>query len=142
MSDKVKTLLQETLMPLTEAGGGVLKIKRGDNVGPFLGRIYVLQEMSKFAEEQLKIAWKDAEAENILPDDLELRETEGERIVMESDQFSCVVNVAKPRANFNKDKFIDAVVVKFKIPKGKLEALAATSTKDSAAPLSKKVLEA
>ena len=142
MTDKIKTLLQDTLKPLAEVGGGVLKFKRGDNIGPILGRIYVFQEMEKYAKDQLKIAWKDAVTEDIISGDDVLRDTAGERIATESNQFSCIVNVEKSRANFNKEKFIETVATKFKIPKGKLEALAETSTKDSAAPLSKKILEA
>src|ERR1019366_2155702 len=111
MTDKIKTLLQETLQPLAETGGGILKFKRGDNIGPILGKIYVYQEMEKYAKEQLKTAWKAAVTEDVLSDDSTLRDTAGERIATESDQFSCIVNVEKSRSNFNRDKFIETVAV-------------------------------
>lgn len=141
-SKETKTRLVEQLNSLAEVNGRVLKVKRGDNKGPLLGKIYIWQEAEKYAKDQLKAAWKAALDEGIIDTDDKLREDEGEeRIVMESDQFTAMVKVGTPAKPFSKEKFIEAVAKKYKIDAAKLEALATGCTKDSAAPLSKRIVE-
>jgi len=143
MTEKCKDRLTAQLDQLAAINGPVLKIKRGDNQGPLLGAIFLWQETVKEAKERLESAWKAAVDADIIPDDDSLREKKGETIITESDQFSCVAEVEKPRKVFNRDKFIDAVAKKFKIDRARLDAIAVASpcTTDSKAPLSKRILE-
>lgn len=144
MTDKpIKARLTAVLEELTKpTSGEVLKIKRGDNFGPILGKLYVLQEMASWAKSELESAWASAATEGVLPPDDDLRAEQGERIVTESEQFSVIVSVAKPRATFSRDKYITAVAKKYKIDRFRLEGMVASATTDSKPPLSKKVLEA
>lgn len=141
-SKEVKTRLFEQLDTLAEPNGKVLKFKRGDNQGPILGRIYFWQETQKRAKSELEAAWKAAKDEGVVDSDEKLREAQGEeKILIESDQFTLMAKVDKPRSTFSRDKFIESVAKKYKIDPAKLNAIAAACTTDGLAPLSKRVIE-
>ena len=74
-----------------------------DNTGTFLGEIFTWQEVSKFADDKLKDAWKEAQGNGLIPADDDMREKydEDEHIVVESNAFSCIVTVGKPRETFD-----------------------------------------
>jgi hypothetical protein len=143
MASETKPIKTQLLAQLKEviSSTGALRAKRGDNFGPVLRKLYLLQEMSDYAEDELKAAWAEATKEGVLPPDDDLREEKGERIVTESEQFSLIVSVDKPRKTFSRDKFVEAIAKKFKIDRAKLDALIATATTDGKAPLSKRILE-
>lgn len=137
---KTKDRLMEALTALP----GLVRHRNGDNRGPMLGKLFIWQETKKFAEEQLKAAWLEAAAEDLLePDDVLREGTPGEEhIVVESNQFSVVVKVDKPRQTFSRDKFIATVARRFKLDPAQLDTIAKTCMVDSAAPLHKSILEA
>jgi hypothetical protein len=138
-----KDRLLDFLSELAVANGTILKTRKGDNLGPALGRVFVWQETKRIAEEELKEAWKAVQDAELIPTDDVLRE-EGqgeEKILLESSNFSVITKVDKPRDVFSRDKFITLVAKKFKLDQGRLEALAQTCMVPSAAPLKKRVLE-
>lgn len=113
------------------------------NVGSLLGEIYLWQVATDIASDRLKAAWKELEAEELLPSDDKLRtDVEGELVALQSPHFSLQIKVAKPRESFDKDMFIEKASKKFKIDKHKLIELSRECVKLSKAPLTKKVLEA
>jgi hypothetical protein len=137
----VKDRLFERLLELP---GKVLKARNGDNLGPVLGEIFVWQEVARYAKGALDSAWKAAVDGDIIDNDEVLR-AEGpgeERILSESNSFSIIAKVDKPRKTFSRDKFIAEVARKFKLDRARLDALAETCMSESAAPLHKRVLEA
>jgi hypothetical protein len=140
---KVKSRLDQELNELAGATGkGLARIKKGDNQGSYLADIFIAQETKKWAEDRLKGAWKAAVDDGVVPEDDALREqAKGEHIITESSQFSCVVKVDTPRANFDKEAFITQVAKKFKIDAAKLTALAETCKGKGQPPLTKRVLE-
>lgn len=137
--------LKETLLAALDkmaAPGDLFKVRRDDNHGAVLGKIFIYQEMKKHAEKQLKKAWAEAQEEGLIPPDDELRTSTGETIVLESRQFTCMTKVAAARENFSKEEFMEAVSKRFKIDMTKLKALAQGATHDGAAPLEKRIVEA
>lgn len=115
-----------------------------DNTGTFLGEIFTWQEVSKFADDKLKDAWKEAQGNGLIPADDDMREKydEDEHIVAESNAFSCIVTVGKPRETFDLEKFISEVARKYKLDPHRLSVLATTCVKASKAPLTKRIREA
>jgi hypothetical protein len=140
---KFKKKLLEELDTLAKPDGGVLSFKRGDNHGPLLGQIFVWQEAKKYAESQLKKAWKTAADEGLIQDDAILREkNQGEEhVIIQSNSFTCMVTVDKPHQTFSKDKFVEAVAKRYKLDRAQLDRVAATCTTDSVAPLKKRIVE-
>ena len=109
----------------------------------YLTTIFVWQEISSFTEKKLKEAWSLAWEAGVIPSDDALRAAgEGEAIVCESDRFSCVAKVTKPRETFDRDKFIGELVRLYKLKRPALEALAEQCKSEGKAALSKRVLEA
>lgn len=143
LEGKIKLRLLSALEDLRNPKRGVCRPAKGDNRDPILADIFIAQEAKAWADKRLKKAWAAAQAEGVVPDDRDLREFgKGEHIVCDSSQFSCIVAVQSPRDNFNKELFIEAVSEKFKINASKLKGLADCCVSKSAAPLSKKILEA
>ena len=114
-----------------------------DNKGSYLGEIFTWQEVSKFADDHLKQAWKAAQENGLIPADDDMREKydNDEHIVTESNAFSCIVTVGKPRESFDQEKFIGEVAKKYKIDPVRLATLAATCKKEGKAPLTKRIRE-
>jgi hypothetical protein len=123
--------------------GGINKVSRNDsNAAPYLRDVFFWQTIGTLAAAKEEAAWKAAQAANLLPSDEKLRENvEGEKIVAESEHYSCIVKVSKPRNNFDKETFLATVARKFKVPLQKLLAIYDASMKEGKAPLSKRVLE-
>ena len=140
---KTKTALLDQLQDLPKPNGKVLKVRKGDNLGPTLGEIFIWQETAKYATEQLRDAWKAAAASNLVEADDVLRQglVGEEKIVVESNDFSIIAKVDKPRQNFSREKFIELVAKKFKLDPVVLTTLAESCLTPSAAPLHKRVLE-
>lgn len=140
-NSKTKDRLLEKLGELR--GAPVLQFKRGDNRGPLLGEVFVWQETKKYAEEQLKKAWKALVAEDIIDEDDVLREAGvgEERILNESNTFSVVATVDKPRRTFNREMFIRLIVQRFRVPAEALQDMVEDAMTDGTAPLTKRVLE-
>lgn len=140
---RIKKRLEAVLEAMLNSKGGVVKPSRGDNKDRYLAAIYVAQETKSWAEARLKQAWVDAQIAGLVPDDALLRNKgKGEHLVCDSSQFSALATVQNPRDNFSKDAFIKAVAERFKIDEGQLKGIADTCLVKSAAPLSKRVLEA
>jgi hypothetical protein len=114
------------------------------NTGPVLFDIFLWQTVKDYADEQLKKAWTAANEEAVVPTDDRMRETldRGEdKIVAESNTFSCIVKVTEPRVTFDKDTFLADCAKKFKVPIAKLVGLAKACGKEGKPPLSKRVVE-
>jgi hypothetical protein len=113
-----------------------------NNVGNYLGDIYLWQVVGEIAADRLKAAWNYLNSDKLMPDDDHLRaNVEGEIVALKSPTFALQVKVAKPRESFDKDLFIEKASKRFKIDKHKLLELSMECTKQSKAPLTKKVLE-
>jgi hypothetical protein len=114
-----------------------------DNKGSYLGEIFTWQEIGKYADDRLKQAWRAVVENDLIPADDDMRERydEDEHIVVESNAFSMIVTVGKPRETFDQEKFIATVARKYKIDLQRLEQLAATCKKESRAPLTKRIRE-
>ncbi len=114
-----------------------------DNTGAFLGEIFTWQEVSKFADDKLKQAWKSAADSGLIPADDDMREKydQDEHLVVESNAFSCIVTVGKPRETFDQEVFIGEVARRFKLNVVVLTKLAAECKKEGKAPLTKRIRE-
>jgi hypothetical protein len=136
--------LKEKLHAMLDGLAKVVKPKRDTaNAGSFLYDIWFFQEMEAFACDRLKIAWKVAQDQGIIPEDDDLRKKQGETIVVDSDRFSCVATVASPAERFDKEVFIDNLVATFpKLKRADVEAVAERSKKKNKAQLTKRVIEA
>lgn len=138
----IKDKVIETLNGLTNPKAGIAKRFSGDNTGPFLSDIYIWQVTEAYAGEKKKEAWKTAQTEGFVPSDTQLRGfAEGDHIVADSKQFSCLVKVTRPHGRFNKDEFVAAVARKYKIKMGELLKLVEQYTEPGAVPLTKRVAE-
>ena len=115
--------------------------RKKSNTSPLLYEIYVAQELVALAEKKEKKAWAALEANGFIPSDAQLRKEEGERIVTESGNFTCIVDVKAPRHTFDREAFIVALAKKYKLPIASLNALAEETVKTGTPPLSKRVME-
>ena len=113
------------------------------NVGSYLGEIFTWQEVGKLADEKLKKAWKAAVEDDLIPSDEAMREKydQDEHIVAESNAFSMIVTVGKPRETFDLEAFVSEVSRKWKINAVVLTKLAAGCKKSGTAPLTKRIRE-
>jgi hypothetical protein len=135
--------LKEKLQAMLDGLSKVVKPKRDTaNAGSYLYDIWFFQEMESFACDRLKIAWKKAQDEGVIPADDDMRATIGETIIVDSDRFSCVATVASPAERFDKEVFIDNLVKTLKLNREKVEAIAERSKKKNKAQLTKRVIEA
>jgi hypothetical protein len=121
-------------------------VKRPDskhNIGATLGEIFTWQTISDIADKKLKGAWTAACADGIIPADDDMRDKydQDEHIVTESNKFSCIVTVGKPRENFDREKFIGEVARKYKLDPVRLSKLAEDCVKEGKAPLTKRIRE-
>jgi hypothetical protein len=140
----VKTRLFDLLQDLDRANGEVLKVKRGDNHGAVLGSIYVWQETKRHAEKALKASWSEAVSEGLVSDDDVLRESAvGEEwMLIESNGFSAVAKLDKPKQLFSRDKFIEKIAKTFHLDRSRLDTIANECCVESKPALSKRVIEA
>ena len=113
------------------------------NVGPTIWPIFYWQVVEDIASKGLKQAWEAAATEGVVNSDDQLRALgEGEHLVVDSNHFSVLASVSKPRLNFDRDLFLDKVAKKYKLDKAKLMALAESCKVEGKAALSKRVVEA
>ena len=113
------------------------------NIGKYLWPIFYWQVISEVADAAFKEAWNAAANAEVFDEDNKLRELgTGEHLLADSDSFSALISVSKPRMNFDREAFIGAVAKKYKIPADKLEALAETCKVKGNASLTKRVVEA
>lgn len=117
--------------------------KSGKSNQKYLNVIYFWQEVSALADVGLKEAWREAQESGMVPSDNDMRALgEGDHMVVDTQHFSVLAKVSKPRANFDRDLFIAHLVKKYKLQKARLEALAETCKVPSKRALSKSVVEA
>lgn len=113
------------------------------NAGKYLWAIFYWQVLSDTADKAFKEAWESAVTAKVLDPDEKLRELgAGEHLLADSNSFSALVSVSKPRSDFDREAFIDAIAKKYKIEKAKLTALATSCTKQGKPSLKKRVVEA
>lgn len=136
--DRVDAYLEQLGLP---ASNVVCKDKA--NVGKYLFDIFVWQEISRRSKKELEAAWKRGQDPEVLPSDEDLRSLgQGEHIVLDSDHFSCIVTVNKPRSNFKLEKFLLELTKRYKQLKyDELLALANTCKEPGAPPLEKRIVE-
>lgn len=138
-----KKRLLDALEEVLEPGGDVLKKVRGDsNHGPLLGKLFILQEMSSYADRELKKAWKELAAEQLIPADDDLRKDKSKRMVLESKQFSLMVSVGEPRKTLDQAWLATEASTKFDVDLAEVSKLIEKCKKEGTPPLSKEVLEA
>jgi len=121
-----------------------LNVKSPDqsNVGGYLADVYLWETIEKLAKGKAEDAWRSLVREHIIPADDTLRENViGRFISTKTDHFIVEVEIKNPRSLFDKEEFIKKVSAEFKIPKHKLDELAATTISHTRAPLTKRVLE-
>jgi len=114
---------------------------RGTNAGASLAAILLWQEVERIAGEEMEAAYKDA---TMLPDDATLREQgEGDHIPYTAGNFILTTKVSKPGARFDKDQFINELAndPACKLGREALMKMALKCTKETKAPLKKRVLE-
>lgn len=120
------------------------KDKQGGNLAKVLHEIFVWQEIAAVANEAMKLGWKALQADEdnggIIDDDETLREKEGERIVASTKYYDALVKVDAPRKNFDRELFIANVTRKFNLPLARVAAIADTSKKESASPITKRIV--
>ena len=123
--------LGDTVMPKPKGNLKVLDV------------IYYWQEVSTHADKQLKSAWLSAQEAGLVKTDDDMRALgEGEHIVVDSQAFSVLAKVSKPRELFDRDLFIATLVKKYKLERGRLEAIAENCKVPCKPSLSKSVVEA
>jgi hypothetical protein len=117
--------------------------KNGSNINQLLYDLYFWQEVCKLADTELKKAWKTAQADDGPVDtDDDLRQlTKGEHIVCESDDFSCLVTVQGPRANFDRELFVESLCKAFKLKRASVDKVAENCLVETKPPLQKRVVE-
>lgn len=138
---KLKDILIDAVGKLV---GRVIPAK-GKKSAVYLTEIFAWQEICSHASTKLEEAWVRAHKVGVVPADDEMRKTAGETIIAESDRFSCVAKVSKPRETFDRDKFINEVMRVYKLEPAEhavLMALVERCKVPGKAALSKRVLEA
>ena len=121
---------------------GAYKPDDSGNSARLLHDIWVWQEIKAAADDALRVAWGAAQAAELIPSDKELRADEGggETIVAESQTYSAVVRCDAPRMNFDRDMFVGLVAAKFRLQAGEIAPLVDKAKKETAAPLTKRVI--
>lgn len=136
-------LIKETVAANLDKLARDIPAPRKSNEAKALQDILIWQEISAIADKRLKTAWAEAQAEGIVPEDAAMREHgEGEHIIKEAGNFSCIAKVAAPGKQLNKDALIAAMVKKFKITETRAALMLLECSDDRTAALTKRVLEA
>lgn len=125
--------MREKLAPATN---------RGNNKDPALYTMFFWQEVSAYADAELKKAAKALTDDDLVPGDAQLRaHEEGEHTILSGAKFAFCIKVSAPRETFDKDDFLVTAPRHFRIAADKLKAFVDLCVKKSAAPLSKRVME-
>ena len=112
------------------------------NAGSYIADVFFWETIEKLAGGKLDDAWRALVRNHLIPDDNHLREhVNGETVLSKTKHFVVEAKISNPRAIFDKDAFIRQVSEKFKVPKHKLDELAAQCVSHTRAPLTKRVLE-
>lgn len=134
--------MKEKLVEQVTRNLGLLTPDRS-NSGKYLWPIFYWQVISDTADKAFKEAWEAAVVAKVIGPDEKLRELgPGEHLLADSNSFSALVSVSKPRSDFDREAFIDAIAKKYKIERAKLVALASSCTKQGNSSLRKRVVEA
>ena len=113
-----------------------------DNVGQFLGDIYLWETAAKFCATRKKEAWEAAVATDLVKDKEFYRGyPDSMSEVVSSPGFACTVKVSVPRKAFDRDAFINQVAKRFKIDKADLVQVAQRCMKEGAPSVSLTVME-
>ena len=143
LKEKNSHRLEHHIAAMKDPKTGVVRCKRGDNLDPYFGRIWLAQELKSWAESELKAAWSAAQDDGLIEPDDELRaKGRGTHLVSDSASFSCTAKIDSPRGGFDKEQFILAVAKQYRIPLEELNAMAEGCKKDGTPPLTKRILEA
>ena len=135
--------LREKIQQDLAASVLTLKPQEKGNTGRTIWPIFYWQVVEDIASKGLKQAWEAAATEGVVNSDDQLRALgEGEHLVVDSNHFSVLASVSKPRLNFDRDLFLDKVAKKYKLDKAKLMVLAESCKVEGKAALSKRVVEA
>ena len=142
IKDTCKARLTIALDALTKAK--ITKLRRGDNLDPYLSEIWLYQEIYKWAKKRKEAAWEIAQdKDGVLPQDDELRALGlGDHIVKDSHNYSVTINVANGQPSFDKDAFLLLVSNKHGVPLETLQQLAESCVSVGKLKLTKRVLEA
>lgn len=144
MTDTFKQRIVAYLSDLGNSRSAITNPNRKDNKSKYLFDIFIWQTAYKFAGDKLEKAWTQAQTDGVIDSDETLRSMDksDEHIVSETNNFSCVVKLDKPRETFNRNLFIETVAKKYKINVVDLLVIADACKDKGKAPLHKRVLEA
>lgn len=141
-----KLTLVERIKAAVERSRSAIRgeVADGSNISDTLADLFFWQEVKKYAETEQKKAWAAAQSEDgPIDTDADLRKLgTGDFINAECERISLIATVGDPRNNFDRETFIIGLVKKYKLKRDDLEALAAKSTKPTAAVLTKRLVEA
>ena len=115
--------------------------KDNSNTGAYLWPVFYWQTVEDIASDQLKLAYKNG-VSVFGTDDVMRGRGEGEHLIADSNCFSMLATVTKPRQSFDKDLFIAKLCKRYKLERSKLEVIAGECMHPTKAPLSKRVVEA
>lgn len=143
---------REQLVKLLRATGKAIEYPKGlvitnpdrtSNIGAHLHQIYIWQEIAKMAENELKLAWDAAQAEDgICDDDDSLREHGvGETEICNSKHYALVIDVKTPAQRVDGVTFYKALAKAFKTTVAAIERIAGKAKVDNKASLTKRVVE-
>ena len=113
------------------------------NAGKVLWPIFFWQVVEEVATKLRKQSWEVASTEGVVKSDDQLRALgEGEHNVLDSNHFSVLASVTKPRMLFDRELFIANVAKKYKLDVGKLTVMAEACKIENKPALSKRIVEA
>jgi hypothetical protein len=139
VKDRLITYLRDIGHPVS----GVENPDNG-NTGALLFDIFVWQEALAFVKERYKRAWQNVVEANILPSDNKLRygDVGGVETIASTKCFVLTVQVGAAPSKEDKDKFMDNVSLRYKIPLKELESMWEEATTRGTPRLFKRVVEA
>src|SRR5262249_15723758 len=95
------------------------------NNAHYIWSIFYWQVVSENATKALKSAWERAVADGVVENDDQLRALgAGEHMLIDTNHFSVLASITKPRMLFDRDLFVEKVARKYKLEKSKLRAMA------------------
>jgi len=116
---------------------------RRKNANAVLGEIYLWQEMAEYAARREKEEWAAAQEQKLVPVDDKMRKKgAGTHILGDTDNFSIVAKVSKPRESVDMEAFMTALANRFKCSLSVILKLRDNSKVEGKAALSKSVQEA
>lgn len=135
--------------------GAILKYLRGlgkrnghvnpdskDNMGQYLGEIFMWSVAKKFVDDEYKKAWETVETVGLVPDKDKLRQSpDTEKQLFESPSYACNAKVSKPMRRFKKDVFIGRLAKKYKLDAAELKMLADSCMEEGNPSVSLSVVE-